>query len=154
MNFYLQFSPYEEGKLQQIEKYLAITFPSDYRDFLLQYGGGQPENTVFDRLDQNGSLLRRVYVDTFYGETDINGVELFGTCVRLSDRIPSEFIPIGTDGVGNYLCLGIRGKNYGKVFMWREDAQPDIGEKPTLKNMELIADSFEAIVSGLKPDDD
>jgi hypothetical protein len=107
-------------------------------------------NTVFEQKNKEGQLLRKVYIDSFFGNySQASGVELLGNIALLSDRIPRDIIPIGEDGIGNYLCLGIQKNNYGKIFMWWADGQPKIDETPTHKNVDQIADSFTQIAKNL-----
>jgi cell wall assembly regulator SMI1 len=153
MEFYAPFQPYSPDMLSDLEKKLEVSLPPDYRNFLLQYGGGQPLNTVFESKNENGDVLRKIWIDVFLGNSGNRGSELFSRHAALSDRIPSDFIPVGQDGGGNYICLGISGKNYGKVFMWWKDGEAPVGTKPSYKNMEHIADSFEQFVSNLQPDE-
>ena len=153
MDFYQQFKPYTEEELKDLEMNLGVTLPGDYRRFLLQCGGGQPANTVFQQRDKQGKLVRAILVNVFLGNSPVSGADLFSRHAVLSDRIPSDCLPIASNGGSDYLCLGIKGNNYGKVFMWWKDGEADIGAKPTHKNIEFIADSFDEIASNLKPEE-
>ena len=59
------------------------------------------------------------------------------------DRIPQELLPIGDDGVGNIICIGVEGEFIGKVFIWWENGEVNDGEEPTFENIDLIDDSFD-----------
>lgn len=64
------------------------------------------------------------------------------------DEINEKLLPIGDDGVGNIICIGIDGDVYGKVFIWWRDGgmkcDTDLG------NIALIDDSFSMFISRVK----
>jgi hypothetical protein len=75
--------------------------------------------------------------------------------------MPDTMIPIADDGGGNQICLGIKGKERGKVYYWdhhnewdEQDYLEDYGEPmpPEVKfqNVYLIAKSFEDFIQRLE----
>jgi hypothetical protein len=60
-------------------------------------------------------------------------------------------VPIVDDGVGNYVCIGVKGKYRGKVFLWNLDGQADIDEEPDFSNVDLLENSLEEFIARLGP---
>lgn len=65
----------------------------------------------------------------------------------LGNRIPSDFLPIASDGSGNIICIALSGGDKGSVYLWdwyAESAPPSYG------NIHILASSFTDFVAGLR----
>ncbi len=73
-------------------------------------------------------------------------------------RIPDDLLWIADDPFGNAICIGIRGRYFGKVYFWDHEREPDEktwdGSVETAGNIQFLANSFRQFVAGLKPEDD
>lgn len=154
MKFYDQFTPFTELEISQLEEDLEVVLPPDYRNFLMQFGGGQPECTVYESTMEGYTMGRIVHIDVLHGNYQAVGSPNIAYNGILRDRVPSEVLVIGDNGGGSYLCIGVKGKYYGQIWMWYLDHQPGINQKPTFKKMELIAPSFTVFIEGLRPEED
>lgn len=153
MKFYKQYTPYSEAEIKQMESRLGQDLPPDYRMFLLEYGGGQPENTLFEQFDDAGILIRQIWINVFLGNTGQAGTDLYQNAVTLRDRIHADFLPTAADGIGNYLCLCISDENKGKVYMWYQSGQKKPGIPPAKDELIYVADRITEILNELKPDE-
>lgn len=116
--------------------------PVQYRDFLLEYNGGNVKPNVFKISDDEGETA----LNTLYG-LDINESydELSSVFDSLYGEIPNEFISIGDDSGGNQICLGTSEEYAGKIYIFLHDIEPT--EK--MSNMFLISDSFDSFLDSL-----
>ncbi|QLG39189.1 SMI1/KNR4 family protein [Paenibacillus sp. FSL W7-1088] len=132
-------------KLKNIEEFeakYAVLLPVQYRDFLLEYNGGNVKPNVFKISDDEGETA----LNTLYG-LDINESydELSSVFDSLYGEIPNEFISIGDDSGGNQICLGTSEEYAGKIYIFLHDIEPT--EK--MSNMFLISDSFDSFLDNL-----
>ncbi|MDN8588364.1 hypothetical protein B2I21_27195 [Chryseobacterium mucoviscidosis] len=135
----------EKVKLKNIEEFEAkyhVVLPVQYRDFLLEYNGGNVKPNVFKISDDEGETA----LNTLYG-LDINESydELSSVFDSLYGEIPNEFISIGDDSGGNQICLGTSEEYTGKIYIFLHDIEPT--EK--MSNMFLISDSFDSFLDSL-----
>jgi hypothetical protein len=134
-----------EKKLKNIEEFEAkhhIVFPVQYRDFLLEYNGGNVRPNVFKISDDEGETA----LNTLYGlDIDESYDELSSVFDSLYGEIPDEFISIGDDSGGNQICLGISGEYVGKIYIFLHNIEPT----EEMSNMFLISDSFDSFLDSL-----
>lgn len=159
--------PVEDDELRSLEKALKVELPHDYREFLMTYGAAmfaeyvdfQPVRNLPMPISDTG----KGHVSSFYGAARDPYQPLEKAIETFRGRMPDTLIPIGDDS-GNKICLGIKGKEQGKVYYWDHhnewDEQDYLEEHgtpmpPDLKfqNVYLIADSFEDFVRRLEKSD-
>jgi anti-sigma B factor antagonist len=72
----------------------------------------------------------------------------------MGDRIPKSLICIMNDPSGNLICLGVTGRDRGRVYFWDHEGEPDEdswdGEVESAGNIKLIAGSFTEFLTGLR----
>lgn len=139
--------PAEEKDISNLETRLGYVFPPDYRAFLLRVNGGyQPNLEVFDIGNGEGTMLKDLY--SLGGE----GIHDLARHIEfLADDFPSGVIPVGQDGFGNDICLGISNDNYGEVYFHYHDrgkADPDDEFEPAY----FVAHSFQEFLKSLRMD--
>jgi len=165
------FTPMSEAELAAIETDLSGRLPESYRQFLTNFGASAPTEIVMfnpvNRLPPTVSTSGKGHVSIFYGtKSEIDDAYGLGRRMKyFAGRIPPNLIPIGDNGMGNQVLLGIRGSESGKVFYWEQDNEPlDEAEyleeygKPRppeamFENVHLIADSFEDFLGRLEVSD-
>lgn len=138
------YGPVSEEGLVVFEKRLGTSLPADYRAFLHQYNGGQPQPTGFcikENSDGSG-------VNQFYGLHD--GPRWFSIdgCTNAEWGVPSELLPIGDDGLGNLICIGSRGKYAGEIYFVDHDIHP-YHEPDSFEGVTKIANSFSDFITSL-----
>lgn len=143
----LDTSPPSEERVSAFEAKLGRRLPDDYREFLLLYNGGQPKPSVFRFGDR-----KRPYTDSsvewFLSLYDGEIYSLERVIKSLRDRIPPDTLPIAYDPFGNIVLLGLHGDVRDKVYFWDHEREPD--DQPDWSNIDLIADSFDGFMRGLR----
>lgn len=140
--------PLTMHEIEQVEKKLNVSFPADYKAFLLKNNGGVPSPGDFDCLDGESSAVAWFYSIEPKSESDI----LFSNNMR-KGRLPKGFVAIASDGGGNEICLDCKpGPQFGCVYFWDHEMEADCsaGMKPeNAGNTHLIANSFSKLIDCL-----
>jgi len=89
------------------------------------------------KKDLDGSSIHQFY--GLYNEGNPNSIKTFSGKERYG--IPSTILPIGDDGIGNYICLGISQKNIGIVYFLDHDQHP-YNNPESMDGIFRIANSF------------
>lgn len=162
------FLPLSASELADVEELIGTTLPDTYRAFLLCYGA-----SAFRRLVQFRSIVPLPphisrngtdYIDALYG-MEPETYNLKKSIRIFKGRMPGSVIPIGSNGGGNQICLGVSGEERGKVFYWDrhnefdeeeylEDHEPPVPPELLHQNVHLVADSFEDFLQRLEIDPD
>jgi hypothetical protein len=149
VTFTRSYPPVSEADVQQYEQRLGVTFPEDYRNFLLTTNGGIPMPFYLDVPDEN-HVLRVDFLYAIKNEYDISDLvyELENLSSRMSGKLPDGFIVIGHDpGDGKFL-LGTRGEHASQVWFW--DTERWMSTTSASENTYWIADSFTDFLNGLR----
>lgn len=108
--------PITEGDISAfMKKYNIKRLPDAYKEFLLKHNGGRVD-LKFEYYEKNGEPDVH-FVTKFYG---IGLERIFNIEQRLSDPdiLKQGLLPIADTGWdGDYICLGISGKYFNKVFV-------------------------------------
>src|SRR5438552_770302 len=121
-------------QLAAFERRIGYCLPRAYRDFLLRYNGGRPEPDAFllrtDRAEEEHVVMcffpmRRLRL----GQVDVKDPKellhwpLHCAWQDLQNdlrnlykiRLDPQLLPIGTDGLSNYICIVLAGNKTGAV---------------------------------------
>jgi hypothetical protein len=151
------FDPVRERELRAIEAALGVSLPHDYREFLQTYGCCSFGALVqFCSMEGDGGPL-----SLFFGSKSAGCYGLMRNIKMLQDRMPETIIPIGDDGGGNKVCLGIKGDERGKVYYWDHNNEWDEDDyleeygmpmppEAKFQNVCLVAESFEDFIQRLE----
>jgi hypothetical protein len=98
--------------ITSLEKHIGKALPSDYKDFIVKYNGGYPQqpNSVIDN--------KNVSVRYFFGLNVNNNYDLGHILNLYKDVIPLNSIPIAEDNSGNLIVLSLDTSSYGEIFFW------------------------------------
>ncbi|WP_339527211.1 SMI1/KNR4 family protein [Pseudomonas sp. EA_35y_Pfl2_R111] len=141
-----------EDVIKRFEEALGSKLPEDYRGFMLDHNGGDPEERcVFKLKGVDGpyseSLVR--YLFAFSAETD-ESIEYNYEVYTLAKRLPENILPIGEDPGGNLICLSFQGEDAGKVYFWDHEQEGLTESSSTYSNLQIIADNFYEFIDGLE----
>lgn len=149
--------PVSEKQIREFETSIGSSLPDDYRAFLLEFNGGQPQpgGFCYDSQEPNDSVwcffpLREFNKedistsspdDLYVYPIQLAYADLLGALEEMCDEMEieefeEELLPIGTDGNGNYVCLDL--KEGGILFYDHETWE----RSP-------LASSFEEFLGGL-----
>ncbi|ARV98976.1 MULTISPECIES: SMI1/KNR4 family protein [Bacillus] len=139
-------------QLKEIEMNIGKQLPSDYKDFLKEYGGCYLESKKTSDEIEYDVCYKPIEKDPWMGKGDntqlLEGFyglandhdSLQKAIDTYSDRFPRNIIPIASSAGGNEICMDI---DNGKILFWdHELSHPD-------KDFFLIANSFEEFVFSL-----
>lgn len=139
-------------QLKEIEMNIGKQLPSDYKDFLKEYGGCYLESKKTSDEIEYDVCYKPIEKDPWMGKGDDSQLlegfyglandhdSLQKAIDTYSDRFPRNIIPIASSAGGNEICMDI---DNGKILFWdHELSHPD-------KDFFLIANSFEEFVFSL-----
>ena len=133
--------------ISNFEKIISGNLPSDYKDFLMKYNGGQPQPNSFGFFsDRNDESM----VDQFLSLGREKHSNLLSYYENYKDRIPSDFIPIAHDAGGNLIIMELK-SNSNRIYFWDHEleADEDEGEIPNMENVYYINQSFTKFINDL-----
>ena len=135
-----------EDRLVRFENQFGLLLPVDYREFLLEYNGGRPVPAFFwIKNKQDGTRVHQ-----FYGLYDqLIPASLEARMGANRHGIPTALMPIGDDGIGNLICLGLGWTEFGRIYFLDHDLHP--AETPEgWEGITLLADSFGEFLASLQ----
>lgn len=143
----------DDKKIAAFESRLGFSLPTSYKEFLLRTNGGIPNPDVSFPFVEDGKPTESV-IDTFYmlkkNDDDMNLDEALEMFVE-AGRMPSHFLPFAGDQFGNQLCLSLTKADYGVVYFWNSEREPDDGSQSTSDNLSKVAANFEKFIETLQP---
>lgn len=113
------FKPFSKKNIAQLQNKVGASLPVTYTQFLTTY-----RHSMFSGEVNCTSQGDPLYFGWFYSFD-----ELVDAVDTYREVLPETIIPIGDDGGGNQFCLGISGKDFGKVYFhnhnigWHTDAE-------------------------------
>jgi cell wall assembly regulator SMI1 len=136
-----EFGTLDENALVHFEKQHGIRLPADYRAFLLEHNGGEPNPNMIDFLESG--RLQSDIVRFFYGiHSGPEWARLDLSIEAFKGRMPDEFIPITADPFGNQFVLGVKAPYESKIYFWDHERELDEDSHAIFENMSFVANSF------------
>lgn len=137
-----------EETLIAFEQTLHDRLPEEYRQFLLEVNGGQPEPNAFPI--QNNPHDTFGLVERFFSLAgDDTDYDLQDNLETFKNRVPADLVPIAFDPGGNLLCLVIRGDKKGVVYFWDHNDEVMFGEVANYHNVYFVAANFDEWLANL-----
>lgn len=143
-----------EEQVRDFEKQLGIELPQDYKEFMLNNNGGEPDgNWAFDFFEYNSSEKTSSivkYFEKIYLEETMENDDLRAGYKALvdSEQISTNYLPIADDPFGNIIFICVGTEKHGKVFFGNSELEdPETGYLV----VSLIADSFTEFLEKLYP---
>ncbi|MEJ2664941.1 MAG: SMI1/KNR4 family protein [Spirochaetia bacterium] len=126
-------------QLQSIEQLLGGKLPSDFKNFLMENNGGEPEINEFDIPDlKSGSGVSQF----------LSADEIINKKESMKERFVDEAWPIAQAEGGNYICL-VTGKKSG-IYYWEHESEAEEGRPANFDNLFKVADTFSHFFDALK----
>lgn len=115
--------------LAEKEKKWRLVFPNDYKDFIMKYNGGIPEQKSFECNKHNYVVTRFLCIikdikDNINSWYDISVVEsqIGERLTDNEDLIGIEILPIAELFAGDYVCLDYReDKKNPSICVWSHE---------------------------------
>ncbi len=132
VGFHRRGDPVSVSSLRSVVPSAEAGLHEDWLQFLRAGDGGRPEPNEFAIADDRSSTI----------------VELLGlqevrrSFALLKDELGGTLLPVASDVVGNYVCLGL-GEERSGVYFWDHETGC----------IDLLADTFSAFLEALRPFD-
>lgn len=140
-------------QIEEVEKYIGLNFPDEYKEHLLQNNGGQCSPNCF-KFNENGTWTESCidwFLAIYDGEYD-NLKDYINTYKIEEKRLPVHILPIAHDPGGNLICISCDLEDVGCVYFWDHENEVDYNTSndKDYSNLYLVAKSFNEFVNGLK----
>lgn len=155
--------PVHQSQLLVIEKAIGKALPSEYKEFIKEYGASKFSTLVIfrpmiDLPDDISSSGCGCFDYFFGGDNDEDTYSLKWAFDAYKERIPNSLFPIGGNLAGGVICIGISSEQYGKVFYWDVSNEWDCDdfeegddiEELMFQNVHIIANDFLDFISRLE----
>ena len=112
--------PITDKEVAQLEEQIGCRLPDEYRTFMLKNNGGRPNKSIFKYKEANtlcGSTIK-MFFSIGKGEHTIEKARRI-----YEGRIPDIVLPIASDSFGNIVCIGLQGRNRGKMYFWDHELE-------------------------------
>ena len=139
------YDPISKSELEAFEDKLGIKLPNDYRSFLLEHNGGDypfEVSTSFGPSDPRYTIVKSFY--PLFTDED----SLLAVSRRVNSQLPQGFLPIGTDGMGNHICLVFSEQDKGSIWFWDHELSQKGGWPPL--NSDRLANHFTEFYDSLE----
>ncbi len=107
-----------EAQLVELEQRIGVTFPDDYRQFLLELNGGyfkEPEITPVGEGCPQDTLEILFGIGASHWEAELATPSYM---VLFDDNYPPKIVPIGRTGMGGLIILDTApGEGRGEIFL-------------------------------------
>lgn len=140
-------------EIDDIENYVGLCFPREYREHLLKFNGGRCTPKVFYFLEngKNSSSCIDWFLAIYDGEFNNlrNSIEIYKIDEK---RMPEHIVPIAHDPFGNQICISCGTLDYGYIYFWDHENEVDyaMSSDDDYSNLYLIAISFNEFLEGLR----
>ncbi len=152
----MKLAPAPESELLAFEQALGCRLPEDYRDFLVSCNGGYVGGELWFTGPTPTGEKADAGVHHIGGFRQERHFSLPRARSRYAGRIPDDLLWIMDDPFGNAICLAIRGRYRDQIFFWDHENEPGEDSDGSVEgagNLQLLAGTFAAFVSGLHPND-
>lgn len=143
----------DSQRIEEIERWIGLTFPKEYKNHLLKYNGGYCNPNVFGFIE-NGEPTEST-VDWFLAiyDGDSDSLKRYIKTYKLDDkRLPSHIVPIAHDPGGNLICISCGSEDYGYIYFWNHEKEVDyfFSNDSDYSNLYLISKTFDLFLNSLK----
>lgn len=123
-----------------IEMIIGARLPDVIRDFLMKNVVSDfDEEVAFEPMSTNAEYIHDENSDqpvfsfegssigVFYGKDpeEEGAYDIFWNIKNYKDRMPSQFLPFATDGMGNQIVISLKKERYGSIYFWDHEAEWD-----------------------------
>ena len=139
-------------QIKEVEDYVGLKFPKEYKEHLLRYNGGKCSPNIF-KFNEKGKLTNS-NIDWFLAIYDgvYDNLKYEIELVKIGEkRMPIQILPIAHDSGGNLICISCGGQDEGYVYFWDHENEVDysISNDNDYSNLYLISESFNSFIDKL-----
>jgi len=147
--------PLTTHEIENIERFVGLNFPNEYKKHLLKFNGGRCLPNIFTFIE-NGKVTSSCgdwFLAIYDGKYDNlkNYIENYKIEEK---RLPDHMLPIAHDPGGNLICISCDGDDSGMIYFWDHETEVnyEISNDSDYSNLYLIAKSFDEFINQLKED--
>src|SRR5258708_7250633 len=122
ITFVSTLTPLVAADLDDVEGRFGFKFPKEFRDHYLQFNGGYPEKDRF--VDHAGVCIIHEFLPIRYGNADLTLEHSVQQVKVNSSLLPAYLVQFAVDPGGDYYCFSTRENDYGAIYMFRMDGNP------------------------------
>ena len=138
-----EFGKLSDIELSDFEKANETELPLDYKRFLLEHNGGEP--------NPNGNANPSTVVSYILG---MHNGEYYASLYKhisvFEHRLPFTTFPIATDPFGNLFIMSLYHENLGYIYFWDHEGEPEHQDGTYTDNCSFVAYSFTEFLENLK----
>lgn len=143
------------SQIEELEKFIGLSFPSQYKEHLLRFNGGKCSPNVFSFIENGKTTDSCIdwFLAIYDGEYDNLRKEI--EMVKIEEkRMPRQMLPIAHDPGGNLICISCGNDDYGMIYFWNHEKEVDyeMANDSDYSNLYLIAKNFDEFMEQLKED--
>lgn len=139
------------------EKSLNLKFPNSYKEFLLKYNGGTPDECAID-FDAAKLKVQGEDIKYFYSIGGKKTNDVVHKSLSKDYTLPDGVIFLANTHSSNFFLLSLRDDSYGQLFYKDHEFEDTIPFEPNKnilpESMVKVADSFDEFISMLYDPDD
>lgn len=143
----------KQKEIIEIENFIGLKFPIEYKSHLLQYNGGKCSPCQFAFTEKGKITTSSIdwFLAIYDGEYD-NLRDYINTYKIEQKRLPSNLVPIAHDSGGNLVCISCGSKDYGQIFFWDHEREVDYSRfsDDNYSNLYFVAKNFDEFIDNLK----
>ena len=131
------------SQIEGAEAFLGVRFPASYHQVLLEFNGAYGGAT-FSMLGKEHGGGIGVWLSLLPWDSE----SIWATLSTWPEhKLPTEVVPFGEDGGGNYVCFDYRHSDVPSVVVWYHELVGEDGIFP-------VADTFDDFLQLLRADVD
>ena len=135
----------QDSDISEVEAVLGYPLPQQYRNFILQNNGGEPDPERFSTLDEKvESGVKYFFPIAGFGDDLLAEIDYF----TIAGMIPRNLFPIATNPAEERILLSGTGDDMGNVYYWSWGEEPK-NVTYLYRYMRKIADDFNGFLAKL-----
>ena len=105
-----------ESQVAALEERIRVTFPDDFREFILEFNGGYFNEPDIETVgDAPPSVLKCLFgIDASHPSSELGSRS---SIVLFEDNDPPKILPIGSTPTGGLIILGVEPEVRGVIFL-------------------------------------
>jgi hypothetical protein len=140
-----------EAEFARLESELGHPLASDYKKFLVTYGGTAFWSSVHFPVIEAELWEDNGIVNLFFGILPGDAYDIWRNYSEDPGRVPSDLLPIAQSALDGYICLGLWGDRLGRVYVWDRNLEQMAvpGHAPSYSNVFLVALDLDSFLKSL-----
>lgn len=148
-------TPATEQQIAHVEEIFQAKLPPEYRTFLARMNGATARSDVGIGLIDEPDLIHRLGYFFSIDETSDEFIVNYLYYFNFAARVPDAIIPVAITGTDRFVCISLRPKDRGTVYLWIPFDRFGTDEGPpwvkTEEDFEFVAKDLDELWGVLKP---